>query len=162
MQLKDCLVWKTKNVPGSRKNLKMQNWRQEKLADALAVDHSTVSKGLKAMGMISKQGNLVSYELKSRDVEMWFLTYFYFCVFCIALSLVMRSKFITIIPSQKNHVDFLATHPYWPQAPSIFWIKYIIPIFHNKASNFLLDILRFYSCKSHTFYMINNNSLQNK
>ena len=30
---------------------------QEELADALGVDHSTVSKRLKDMGMISKQGN---------------------------------------------------------------------------------------------------------
>lgn len=47
---------------------------QEELADALGVDHSTVSKRLKAMGMISKQGNWVPYELKPRDVERRFLT----------------------------------------------------------------------------------------
>ena len=32
---------------------------QEELADALVVDHSTVSKRLKAMVMISKQGNWI-------------------------------------------------------------------------------------------------------
>ena len=42
---------------------------QEELADALGVDHSIVSKRLKAMRMISKQGDRVPYELKPRDVD---------------------------------------------------------------------------------------------
>lgn len=42
------------------------------LATSLEVDESTVSKRLKAMGMIQKQGNWVPYELKPRDVERRF------------------------------------------------------------------------------------------
>lgn len=44
------------------------------LAELLRVDFSTVSKRLKAMGMIQKQGNWVPYELKPRDVERRFFT----------------------------------------------------------------------------------------
>lgn len=47
---------------------------QEELAEALGVDRSTVSKRLKTLGMISKQGNWVPYQLKPRDVERRFLT----------------------------------------------------------------------------------------
>jgi len=39
----------------------------------LQVDASTVSKRLKALGMIQKQGHWVPYELKPRDVERRFL-----------------------------------------------------------------------------------------
>ena len=42
---------------------------QEKLARSLGVTQQTISKRLKAMGMIQKQGNWVPYELKPRDVE---------------------------------------------------------------------------------------------
>ena len=42
---------------------------QEEHAEELAVVHSTVYKRLKAMGMISKQGDRVPYELKPRDVD---------------------------------------------------------------------------------------------
>ena len=41
---------------------------QEELARSLGVQQ-TISKRLKAMGMIQKQGNWVPYELKPRDVE---------------------------------------------------------------------------------------------
>ena len=59
----------------------MQNWRhylrlfedscqnQEELARSLGVTQQTISKRLKAMGMIQKQGNWVPYELKPKDVE---------------------------------------------------------------------------------------------
>ena len=54
---------------------KFQNAELEAiLADALGVDHSTVSKRLKAMAMISKQGNWVPYQLKPRVVERRYLT----------------------------------------------------------------------------------------
>ena len=42
---------------------------QEELARSLGVTHQAISKRLKAMGMIQKQGNWVPYELKPRDVE---------------------------------------------------------------------------------------------
>ena len=42
---------------------------QEELARSLGVTQQAISKRLKAMGMIQKQGNLVPYELKPRDVE---------------------------------------------------------------------------------------------
>jgi len=42
---------------------------QEELARSLGVTQQAISKRLKAMGMIQKQGNWVSYELKPRDVE---------------------------------------------------------------------------------------------
>ena len=45
---------------------------QEKLAESLEVTQQVISKCLKAMGMIQKQGNWVLYELKSRDVERRF------------------------------------------------------------------------------------------
>lgn len=44
------------------------------LGKTLQVDESTVSKRLKALGMIQKQGHWVPYELKPRDVERRFLT----------------------------------------------------------------------------------------
>ncbi|GBP32113.1 Cytoplasmic dynein 1 light intermediate chain 2 [Eumeta japonica] len=45
-----------------------------KLGKTLQVDESTVSKCLKILGMIQKQGHWVPYELKLRDVERRFLT----------------------------------------------------------------------------------------
>ena len=42
---------------------------QEELARSLGVTQQAISKRLKAMGMIQKQGNWVPYELKPRDVE---------------------------------------------------------------------------------------------
>jgi len=42
---------------------------QEELARSLGVIQQAISKRLKAMGMIQKQGNWVPYELKPRDVE---------------------------------------------------------------------------------------------
>ncbi|KAG5323487.1 MOS1T transposase, partial [Pseudoatta argentina] len=44
------------------------------LGKILQVDESTVSKRLKGLGMIQKQGHWVSYELKPRDVERRFGT----------------------------------------------------------------------------------------
>ncbi|KAG5324063.1 MOS1T transposase, partial [Pseudoatta argentina] len=44
------------------------------LGKILQVDESTVSKRLKELGMIQKQGNWVPYELKPRDVERRFGT----------------------------------------------------------------------------------------
>jgi len=38
------------------------------LAESLEVDHTTVSKRLKALGMIQKQGQWMPYELKLKDV----------------------------------------------------------------------------------------------
>ena len=37
--------------------------------ESLETDHTTVSKRLKTLGMIQKQGNRVPYKLKPRDVE---------------------------------------------------------------------------------------------
>lgn len=45
---------------------------QEELAEALAVDRTTVCKRLQQLGMIRKVGNWVPYELKPRDVERRF------------------------------------------------------------------------------------------
>ena len=42
---------------------------QEELTRSLGVTQQAISKRLKAMGMIQKQGNWVPYELKPRDVE---------------------------------------------------------------------------------------------
>ena len=42
---------------------------QVEIAESLRVDHTTVSKRLKALGMIQKQEHWVLYELKSRDVK---------------------------------------------------------------------------------------------
>ena len=44
------------------------------LGKTLRVDESTVSKRLKVLGMIQKQGHWVPYELKPRDVEPRFIT----------------------------------------------------------------------------------------
>ena len=44
------------------------------LGKTLQVDESTVSKRLKVLGMIQKQGHWVPYELKPRDVERCFVT----------------------------------------------------------------------------------------
>lgn len=42
---------------------------QQELAGSLGVTQQAISKRLKVMGMIQKQGNWVPYELKPRDVE---------------------------------------------------------------------------------------------
>lgn len=47
---------------------------QEELAVIFDVDQSTISRRLKAIGFIQKQGNWLPYELKSRDVERRKLT----------------------------------------------------------------------------------------
>ena len=47
----------------------------EMMADELNSDVSTVSKHLKAMGVIQRQGHWVPYQLKPRDIKrrivMW-------------------------------------------------------------------------------------------
>ena len=45
---------------------------QEELTESLGVIQKAISKRLKAMGMIQKQGNWVPYKLKPRDVERRF------------------------------------------------------------------------------------------
>ncbi|GBO26683.1 hypothetical protein AVEN_220001-1 [Araneus ventricosus] len=45
------------------------------LSESLAVDHTTISKRLKALRMIQKQCHRVSYQLKARDVERRLFTY---------------------------------------------------------------------------------------
>lgn len=42
---------------------------QEELAESLGVSQQAISKRLKALGMIQKEGNWVPYELKPRDIE---------------------------------------------------------------------------------------------
>ncbi|GFU40778.1 mariner Mos1 transposase [Trichonephila clavipes] len=42
---------------------------QQELSESLGVTQQAISKRLKVMGMIQKQGNWVPYELKPRDVE---------------------------------------------------------------------------------------------
>jgi len=44
------------------------------LVELLGVDHTTVSKHLKVLGMIQIQGRWMLYELKPRDVERRFFT----------------------------------------------------------------------------------------
>ena len=92
---------------------------QEELARSLGVTQQAISKRLKAMGMIQKQGNWVPYELKPRDVERKR------CLFaCEQLLKRQRRKgflhrivtgtkneFITIIPSAENHGEFPAMLP---------------------------------------------------
>ena len=51
-----------------------QSQTQEELAESLGVTQQVVSVRLRAMGMIRKQGNWMSYELKPRDVERRFFT----------------------------------------------------------------------------------------
>ena len=43
--------------------------KSRRIARSLEVTQQAISKRLKAMGMIQKQGNWVPYELKPRDVE---------------------------------------------------------------------------------------------
>jgi len=61
-----------------RRFSKMQNWRQlhegsyqtqEELPGSLGTTQQVISKRLKAMGMIQKQGNWLPYDLKPKDVE---------------------------------------------------------------------------------------------
>ena len=119
------LTLKTGIAVEERRFSKMQNWRhylqdscqnQEKLARSLGVTQQAISKRLKAMGMIQKQGNWVPYELKPRDVERRLLLNS--CLkgkdgrdFCIALWLGTKNRFITIIPSAENHGEFPAIFP---------------------------------------------------
>ena len=45
---------------------------EEEFTESLGVTQQAISKRLKAMGMVQKQGNWVPYELKPRDVERRF------------------------------------------------------------------------------------------
>ena len=68
-----------KNVLAQRKNVKTTNEDRSPQAPAelgktLQVGESTVSKRLKVLGKIQKQGQWVPYELKPRDVEQRFVT----------------------------------------------------------------------------------------
>ena len=47
---------------------------QAVLAESLGVDHTAVSKRLKALGMIKKKGRWVPYELKPKDIERRLVT----------------------------------------------------------------------------------------
>ena len=42
---------------------------QEELSESLGMTQQAISKRIKGMGMIQKQGNSIPYELKRRDVE---------------------------------------------------------------------------------------------
>ena len=53
---------------------------QEELAQLLGMIQQAISKRLKAMGMIQKQGSWVPYELKPRDVERHLFIIFYFFI----------------------------------------------------------------------------------
>jgi len=73
------LTLKTGMAMEERRFSNMQNWRhyfmkisyqtQEELAGSLGMTQQAISKRLKVMGMIQKQGNCVPYDLKLRDVE---------------------------------------------------------------------------------------------
>ncbi|GFX70146.1 mariner Mos1 transposase [Trichonephila clavipes] len=89
---------------------------QQELSGSLGVTQQAISKRLKVMGMIQKQGNWVPYELKPRDVERRLLVNS--CLqgkdgrdFCIALRLGTKNGFVTIIPSADNHGDIPAMLP---------------------------------------------------
>ena len=53
--------------------------------------------------------------------------------FFVALSLAMKSGFITIIPSAKNHMDILATHPHRPQSQAIHGKKLMLCTDYKKC-----------------------------
>ena len=48
---------------------------QAELAESLGVDHTTVLKCLKTLGIIQKQGNWVPYKLKPTDIEQCLVTF---------------------------------------------------------------------------------------
>ena len=56
------------------KQLEYSCQAQAELAELLAVDHTTVSERLKALGMIQNPRYWVPYELKPIDVERRFVT----------------------------------------------------------------------------------------
>ncbi|GFX87967.1 mariner Mos1 transposase [Trichonephila clavipes] len=79
---------------------------QQELSGSLGVTQQAISKRLKVMGMIQKQGNWVPYELN--DVCLLVNS----CLqgkdgrdFCIALRLGTKNGFVTIIPSTENHIS---------------------------------------------------------
>ena len=78
------LMLKIKNTLAHRKKFKDEELEallhedscqlQAELPESLEVGHTTVSKHLKALGMVQKQGHWVPYELKPRDVERRLVT----------------------------------------------------------------------------------------
>ena len=85
---------------------------REKLAESLRVTQQDISKRLKPMRMIQKQGNWVLYELKARDVELRFL-----CLWTAALDRIERGFYMAswsatkngstmMIPSAENHGEY--------------------------------------------------------
>ena len=99
------------------------------LAESLVVDHSTVSKYLKALGMDWKLGHGMFWELKPRDVEWHLLT----CeqllqqqkkkvFFCVVSSLAMKSGYTTITARVEDHRTCLAMHKHrWQRQISMVW-----------------------------------------
>ena len=72
------LILKIKNALAHRKSFQVKNWghyfvdscqAQAELAESLGVNPTTVSKRLKALKRIQKQGYWMPYKLKPRDVE---------------------------------------------------------------------------------------------
>ncbi|KAG5322814.1 MOS1T transposase, partial [Pseudoatta argentina] len=61
-------------APKKFQDKELEQLLDEELGKILQVDESTVSKRLKGLGMIQKQGHWVPYELKPRDVERRFGT----------------------------------------------------------------------------------------
>ena len=63
--------FKNKDFDVKDEKKKKTLWRAELMSGTKSwgVDHTTVSKCLKALGMIQRQGHWVLYELKLRDVE---------------------------------------------------------------------------------------------
>lgn len=51
------------------KDEQLETLLDEELAETLGVSQQAISKRLKALGMIQKEGNWVPYELKPRDIE---------------------------------------------------------------------------------------------
>ena len=88
------------------------------LGNTLQVDESTVSKRLKVLGMIKKQGHWVPYELEPRDV----LLRVNYCfngkkekVFCTVSWLEMKRGYTTIIQSVENRGVGPSMHEHRPQ-----------------------------------------------
>jgi len=73
---KVILTRETRNVQASQKSL-MRKWKlysiknqtQKELAESLKVNRLTISRRLKAIEMIQKQGNWMPYELKPRSKD---------------------------------------------------------------------------------------------
>jgi len=108
----------------------MQNWRYYSIkihvkykknltqAESLEIAHSIISIRLKALGIIQKQGNWVSYGLKLRDLERpGIFSRVNNCsngkngkVFCIVSLLMMKSGYITTTQSEESNGVSPAMH----------------------------------------------------